>query len=204
MHHARTRPGRASLIALAALLSLAALLVLGALGALGGAPPPKPTTVSVHLTGSPGDFQEVILHVRAVQAGGEAGDWVTLGVPDARVNLLRLTGGVVALLADGAALPPGHYERLRLLLGPGSAVRLLDGSVHALALPTSLEDGLELELGLHVDVDPSTSRELVVDLDVAQSVRRYGEGSGERWVLEPVGRAFEQAAAGGRPPDHEG
>lgn len=178
--HARTR------------LGLAALLALGAACEL----PPKPATVSVHLTGSPADFQEVLLHVRAVQALGDLG-WVTLGTPDARVNLLRLTGGVVALLADGAALPPGRYERLRLLLGPGSALRLLDGSVHALALPGALKDGLELELGLHVDVGPSTSRALVVDLDVAQSVRRYGAGKVTRFVLEPVARAFEQAAAGG-------
>ena len=194
MRPASTRRNRtiATLLAAGA-LACATLL---AAGVLSSATQPRPTTVSVHLTGSPGDFQEVYLHVSTVQARGEAGGWVTLGVPDAKVNLQRLTGGVVALLADGAALPPGHYERLRLLLGPGSTVRLLDGSVHALALPTALKDGLELELGLHVDVGLSTSRELVVDVDVARSVRRYGEGKDSTWVLEPVSRAFEQVATG--------
>lgn len=169
-----------------------------AAAALACTPTPRPPTVSVHLTGSAVGYQEVNVEVRLVQVRGAEGSWITLGVPNARVNLVKLTGGVAAQLADGAALPPGEYQRLRLVLGAAASVRLRDGTLHVLELPADLRHGVELDLDLQAA--PRSRREVVVDLDVARSVRRSGRGADERYELHPVGRALDQLATGVRGP----
>ena len=172
-----------------------ALIALAA-AALACAPAPRPPTVSVHLTGSAVDYQEVNVEVRLVQVRGDEGRWITVGVPNAQVNLVKLTGGVAALLADGEALPPGEYRRLRLVLGDAGSLRLGDGSLHVLEVPAGLRQGVELDLDLQAA--PGSRQEIVVDVDVARSVRRSGRGAAERFELRPVGRAVDQLAVGSR------
>lgn len=182
----------------AALLAFGALAATATYGVRALRPAPRPTTLSVHLAGSAGDFQEVNLRVQAVQAWSDATGWVTLGTPDVTVNLLGLTGGVAALLADGARVAPGVYGRLRLALGPGGSVRLRDGSVHPLAHGAALRDGLLVDVAL--ELRPHTAGNVFVDLDVRRSVRRYDDhftpGALPRFVLQPVAHAGEAVAAG--------
>jgi len=188
--------------AVAALLAVGALAAAVTMGIRAYAPAPRPTTLSVHLAGSAADFQEVNLRVRSVQVRSEATGWVTLGTPDVSVNLLGLTGGVSALLVDDARLAPGAYRQLRLVLGPGASVRLRDGSVFPLATGAAVRDGLQLDVAL--DVRPHAAGNVLVDLDVARSVRRYDDllsrGAPPRYVLQPVAHAGEPQAAGAAAP----
>jgi len=116
-------------------------------------------------------------------------------VPDATLNLVRLTGGAAAELVERTALPAGTYKTLRLVLGNAGSVRLRDGSLHVLALPTSLRHGLEVPLGL--EAKPGTDQALVVELDAARSVHRYPVvGGGDMFVLRPHVRSVEQLAHG--------
>lgn len=196
------RPWTALTAAVAAAAALACAAAVAAVAALAFAPSQRSPTVSVHLTGSAVDYQEVNVEVRLVQVSGADGRWITVGIPNAQVNLVRLTGGVAALLADDEALPPGEYRRLRLVLGGAGSVRLRDGSVHPLELPEGLRPGVDLDLELQAA--PGSRQDVVVDLDVARSVRRSGPAAAERFELRPVGRALDQLATGGRGGAHGG
>lgn len=182
----------------AALVAVGGLAAAVILAVRAYAPAPRPTTLSVHLAGSTGDFQEVNLRIHSVQLRGETSGWITLGTPDVTVNLLSLTGGVSALLVDDALVAPGSYGHLRLVLGPGSSVRLRDGSVLPMAAGAAVRDGVPVDVVL--DLRPHAAGNLFVELDVARSVRRYDDvlspGAPPRYVFRPVVHVGEPLAAG--------
>jgi hypothetical protein len=173
-------------------LRLAAALL--AAGALACGSSTKPATMSVHLVDGPGDYQEVNLHVVRVEIRSDATGWVTLATPDVTVNLLGLTGGVVATLADGATLPAGTYGQLRLVLGAGNTVKLVDGTVHDLTVPSGQQSGVKLNV--HFDVQPGTTRDVYVDFDAHRSVWLHDAGASGKYLLRPVVRAIDKLASG--------
>jgi hypothetical protein len=151
-------------------------------------------TLALHLVAASADFEEVNVQVREVHLEGPGG-WTTVSVPDATLNLVRLNGGAAAELVERTALPPGTYKTLRLVLGSAGSVRLRDGSLHVLSLPTSMRHGLEVPLGL--EARPGTDQDLVVELDAARSVHRYPVvGGGDMYVLRPHVRSVERLAHG--------
>jgi len=151
-------------------------------------------TLSLHLVAATADFEEVNVHVREVHLEGPSG-WTTIAIPEATLNLVRLNGGAAAELVQKTALPAGTYKTLRLVLGSAGSVRLRDGSLHVLALPTTLRHGLEVPLDL--EARPGTDQPLVVELDAARSVHRYPVvGGGDMFVLRPHVRSVERLARG--------
>jgi hypothetical protein len=151
-------------------------------------------TLSVHLVDGPGDFLEVNLHVLKVEIENDATGWTTLGTPDKTIDLLTLTGGVEATLVNGASLPAGSYGQLRLLLGSGNTVKLLDGTVADLKVPSGLQSGLKLPV--HFDVQPDTTKDVFIDFDAHRSIFVHGAGKSGQYILRPVVRAVDQVVTG--------
>jgi hypothetical protein len=141
---------------------------------------------------SPG-YQEVNVDVRTVEIATADG-WVVLGTPDRVINLLALTGGVSATLVDGATLPAGHYGQLRLILGPDNSVKLADGSVHDLKVPSGQQSGLKLTV--HFEVQPGTTADVYIDFDAHRSVFVHAAGNSGKYILRPTVRAFWQLETG--------
>jgi hypothetical protein len=150
--------------------------------------------MSVHLVDAPGPYLEVNLHVLKVEIRNDASGWVTLGTPDRTIDLLTLTGGVVATLADGATLPAGSYGQMRLVLGSGNTVKLLDGSVHDLTVPSGQQTGVKLIS--HFDVQPGTVHDVYIDFEAHKSIWLHGAGASGKYILRPVVRVVDRLATG--------
>jgi hypothetical protein len=123
-----------------------------------------------------------------------ADGWTTLGTPDKTVNLLTLTGGLEELLVSGASLPAGHYSQMRLLLGAGNTVKLADGSVHDLTVPSGLQTGIKLTTS--VEVQEGTTADVFIDFDATHSIQIVGAGASGKYMLRPTIRAFDKVVTG--------
>lgn len=152
----------------------------------------KTGTLSLHLVDGPGDFQEINLHVLEVRVNGPGG-WTTLSRPDQTWDLLTLRGGVIATLAAGVPLPAGDYSQVRLVLGSGNTVRLADGTLQDLQVPSGLQSGLKIVCPTHVGA--GAAQDVFIDFDGARSIFLHGTGAGS-WILRPVVRCQEKAASG--------
>ncbi|MGC4000806.1 MAG: DUF4382 domain-containing protein [Anaeromyxobacter sp.] len=150
--------------------------------------------LSVHLVDAPtSEYQQVNVDVRAVEIATADG-WVTLSEPHRVIDLLSLTGGVVATLADGVTLPAGHYGQLRLVLGPDNSVVLADGTPEPLKVPSGQQSGIKLTVD--VDVAPGTTADIFIDFDAHRSVFVHEAGKSGKYILRPVIRAVDRTVTG--------
>jgi hypothetical protein len=174
-------------------LGLPALLLAAALGCSGSSG--GMGRVSVHLVDGPAvQFQNINLNVLKLEIGGQGG-WVTLRDQPFATDLLSLTNGVVATLADGVQIPAGTYSQLRLVLGPGNTVTLKsDGSIQDLIIPSGLQSGLKILVNLVVA--GGSFHDVTIDLDAKHSVFVHTTGRDTKYILRPVIRAAETQASG--------
>lgn len=70
--------------------------------------------------------------------------WVTLGTNAGIYNLLVLTNGVDALIANGD-VPSRRVSDMRLILGPNNNV-IVNGQTYPLQTPSAMETGLKLKV----------------------------------------------------------
>lgn len=158
-----------------------------------------PAKMEVRLTDSPGDFREVNIDVRNVQIhvsdDNTASGWqdMTLVRPGI-YNLLNLVNGNSALLTS-ADFPAGRISQLRLILGPDNSVVTRDGT-YPLKVPSGGESGLKLKI--NADLTANVTYQLLLDFDVAKSVKDHGGSNrDEKFKLKPVIRTIATAVAGG-------
>lgn len=151
-------------------------------------------SMSVRLVDGPiNGFQEVNVTIQKVEISS-GGGWVTLGTPNQTYNLLSLTGGLSATLASGATLSPGHYNQMRLVLGSGNTVKLADGTVAALTVPSGLQTGIKLIVSF--DVAAGTTKDVWIDFDAAHSIQLTSAGASSQYILRPTVRAYDKVATG--------
>ncbi|MFN7958226.1 MAG: DUF4382 domain-containing protein [Holophagaceae bacterium] len=151
-------------------------------------------TMSVHLVDGPiSGYQEVNLDIQAVEIAGEGG-WITLGRPNRVLNLLDLVGGVEETLVAGSTLPAGHYGQMRLLLGPANTLKLADGTVQPLKVPSGLQSGVKLVVSF--EVAPGTTKDVWIDFDAAHSIQVVQAGASGQYLLRPTVRAYDKVATG--------
>ncbi|HSD20493.1 MAG TPA: DUF4382 domain-containing protein [Anaeromyxobacter sp.] len=171
-------------------VGLAAAL-LGALSACGSG---GDGTIRVRLVDAPADYQELELDVRRVEIHKDGEGWIVLGTPNLVVDLLTLTGGVSATLVDGATVPAGKYTQMRLVLGPRNTLKLADGSVRELTVPSGQQSGVKLTVNF--EVAANTTRDVLVDLDAHRSIFVHQTGASEKLILRPTVRAVDVLATG--------
>ncbi|HET9328689.1 MAG TPA: DUF4382 domain-containing protein [Candidatus Eisenbacteria bacterium] len=137
--------------------------------------------VTVHLTDAPGDYDAVNVAITGVSLRREGDDdgWEDLDMEGGMFDLLLLQNGVMTTLALGD-VPPGHYDQVRLLLGPGSNV-VVDGETHSLTVPSGMSSGLKLKGDF--DIVEGENHELILDFDAAKSIHRTGNG---KYMMRPV------------------
>ena len=138
-------------------------------------------------------YQHINLDIQQVQIHGPSG-WVTLSSPNQTYDLLSLTNGISATLANGATLPAGRYEQMRLILGSGNTVMLSDGSTQPLTVPSGLQSGVKLIASF--DVQAGTTDDVFIDFDAAHSIQVVQTGASNKYILRPTVRAFDKLATG--------
>ncbi|HEX9008942.1 MAG TPA: DUF4382 domain-containing protein, partial [Holophagaceae bacterium] len=151
-------------------------------------------TMTVHLVDGPiSGYQEINVDIQSVEISGSSG-WITLGTPNRTINLLGLTGGVSETLASGATLPAGHYQQMRLILGAGSTVKLSDGTVQPLKVPSGMQSGIKLIVSF--DVASGTTADVWIDFDAAHSIQVVQAGASGQYLLRPTIRACDRTVTG--------
>jgi hypothetical protein len=171
------------------------VVVLGSLlSACGSSTSTAPATMSVRLVDAPSPgYSEVNVDVQTVEIASSGG-WITLGTPNRIVNLLALTGGVSSTLVDGATLPAGHYGQMRLVLGSRNTVKLLDGTIEPLTVPSGQQSGVKLVVSF--DVQAGTTYDVYIDFDAHRSVFVHEAGASGKYILRPTVRAYDRLETG--------
>ena len=174
---------------------LATILVALPLGFLVGCSGSSDTgTMRVTLVDGPiNGFQEVNLNIQSVEIKGNGG-WITLASPNKTVNLLGLVGGVAEVLADGTTLPEGRYGQMRLVLGSGNTVKLANGTVAPLTVPSGLQTGVKLIVNF--EVAAGTTKDVWIDFDAAHSIQLHGAGASGQYILRPTVWAYDKIVTG--------
>lgn len=155
--------------------------------------------MKVRLTDAPGDYKEVNIDVRdiMIKDNSDSGDqgWVSIGNLPAEgkiYDLLTLTGGVSALLAD-EVVPSGYLGQIRLLLGDKNTVVLKDGTSHPLNTPSTQQSGLKLNV--NQTLTAGVTYDFLLDFDVAHSIVVQAGASGN-YNLHPVVKVSTSATSG--------
>ncbi len=153
------------------------------------------STIKLSLTDSPGDYEAVYIEVLDVKIkstdNSDENDWVSIGNVNPQIyNLLDLTGGVTALLAENK-IPSGYISQIRLILGDKNSV-VINGVSNYLDTPSAQQSGLKLKL--NETLVPNTVYAYLLDFDVAQSITKAGNSG--KYILKPVLRLITQAVTG--------
>lgn len=174
---------------------LSSALALGLLAGCGGGNGSSGSgAMSVHLVDGPvNGFSEVNVNIQSVEIRGNGG-WQILGTPNKTVNLLSLVGGLSETLASGATLPEGHYSQMRLVLGSVNTVKLADGTVVPLTVPSGLQTGIKLVVNF--TVAPGTTKDVWIDFDAARSIQLVQAGGSSQYLLRPTVWAYDKVATG--------
>jgi len=188
------------------LIPLAALIMIWAGSMTGCSDSTEPETggpgsIKISMIDAPGDYDEVNVEVIRIEVhrgddndeGDEETDdssgWYTIDVDSTYVDLLTLTNGNSAVLAD-STLPSGYYTQIRLILGDGNNV-VVDGVAHDLEVPSSENTGLKLNHPF--TIDSGAMYEVTLDFDACRSVHMTGNG---KYKMKPVIRVIVNQTSG--------
>jgi len=196
----------AGLLALSAITAVTMTACGGGGGSSGGATTPVANsgTLKVSLTDAPAcGFDAVNVTVTKVRVNGSStasdldAGWTDITLnPAKKINLLNLTNGVLDSLGQ-AALQPGHYSQLRLVLDANTGTGLANsvvptgGAETSLSTPSAVQSGIKLVNGF--DVAAGQQVDLVLDFDACKSVVTQGKG---RYLLKPVVKVVPSVATG--------
>jgi hypothetical protein len=156
---------------------------------------PKMGAFEVKMHDAPASYDEVNVFVTEVQVNNTTGDqgWVTISEPNQSYNLLELTNGAFAVLAD-TELEVGTYRQIRLILSRDENSVVIDGVEHGLFIPSGSQTGIKLNID--AVISEGIQYTLLLDFDVLRSVVRAGPPQTNNFLLKPVIRATNQALTG--------
>jgi hypothetical protein len=115
------------------------------------------------------------------------------------IDLLALEGGGSEVLLDGAEVPAGEYEWVRLKVNAvadgvkDSYIELTDGSQHELYVPSGEQTGLKLHNGFAVPAGGAAS--FTMDFDLRKSVHEPMNAE-DSYVLRPTLRIVDNSRIG--------
>ncbi|MGI9543563.1 MAG: DUF4382 domain-containing protein [Cyclobacteriaceae bacterium] len=149
----------------------------------------------VKLTDAPADYQEVNVDIQNIEVNvnqnGDESGWTTLENTNTGVfNLLELTNGISAVLAD-VEIPAGYISQIRLQLGDNNTLKMGDQMID-LKTPSAQQSGLKIKL--NSTLSANITYEILLDFDAARSVVKAGNSG--NFNLKPVIRASAEAQDG--------
>jgi hypothetical protein len=170
--------------------------------------------IKVHITDAPFPYtlvESATIVIQEVRARDTATDtWQTLFTGMAEIDLVPLTGGVSQLLVD-AAVPPGTYDEVRLIVDGGEVMlkpeAIVEGDSHlftkangGLHCPSAAQSGVKVKLDEPIVVVTQLSADLMLDFDLSKNFVFNGpmtHAPGVKRVLfTPVIRATNTSTAG--------
>jgi hypothetical protein len=167
--------------------------------ACGGGDDGSSGSMTLRLTDAPVDeATEVVVEFTGVELLRANGAPLLFTFEPRQIDLLALQGGDSTALLDGVTVPAGDYRQIRLQVNAGreasdSYIKVDDGSMHALFIPSGNQSGLKLTGGF--TVPEGGSADFTIDFDLRKSVT-YPPGLGGAYILRPSLRLVETATAG--------
>jgi len=131
-------------------------------------------SVDLFITDGPLEIaNDVIIQLQSVQITPVDGDVIEVDLSDRDpIDLLNLTGEERERLINGASLPAGSYESMRLeLADTGHFIRVASG-MFPLTIPDEEQDALTIAFNLEVEDD--TDADFTIDFDLRRSLRHVG------------------------------
>jgi hypothetical protein len=83
---------------------------------------------------------------------------------------------------------------MRLVLGSGNTVKLADGTVEPLKVPSGMQSGIKLIVNF--DVAAGTTKDVWIDFDAAHSIQVVQAGMSGQYILRPTVWAFDKLVTG--------
>lgn len=150
--------------------------------------------LTVRLTDSPGDYEEVNIDLQSVQINANSNEngengWAEVSTNSGIYNLLDLTNGTETLIAD-ESMASGKIGQIRLVLGSENTV-VVDGISHNLTTPSAQQSGLKVQV--HKTLLEGVTYSILLDFDAAKSIVKTGAGG---YILKPVITAVTEATSG--------
>jgi len=135
-----------------------------------------PGTISLSITDAVIDSaQEVWIQFTGVTIQPSSGDSIDFTFDNVKnINLLSLQGTLSTDLINHEVIPPGSYDWIRLQVNASndsvndSYIRLDDGSVHELWIPSGSQTGLKINTGF--ELIETEELNLMIDFDLRKSV----------------------------------
>ena len=158
-------------------------------------------SLSVAITDGPiEDAAKVVVVFTGLELHHTDGDTISIDFPSPKsIDLLQLQGGATSDLTDGASVPVGNYDwmRLKVLATQNSQgesyIQLQDGNQYPLWIPSGAQTGLKLVRPFAV-AQGSTTR-LLIDFDLRKSVHAP-PGLAPNYILRPTLRLMDQLVVG--------
>lgn len=143
-------------------------------------PEARMSTVNIHLTDAPVDYNEVNIDLKQVQVQftDDTIGWQNLETVAGMYDLLQLQNGVDTLVAKGT-FPQNTVHQLRLVLGNDNNI-VVDGDTYPLTVPSGAESGLKIKV--HKKLNKNLE-DLIIDFDAGLSIHQDGTGD---YKLRPV------------------
>ena len=143
-------------------------------------PEARMSTMNIHLTDAPVDYDEVNIDLKQVQVqfADDTSGWQNLETVAGMYDLLQLQNGVDTLVAKGT-FPQNTVHQLRLILGNDNNI-VVDGDTYPLTVPSGAESGLKIKV--HKKLNKNLE-DLIVDFDAGLSIHQDGTGD---YKLRPV------------------
>lgn len=144
------------------------------------------------------DATEVVIEFTGVELERAGGQRLNFDYASPRrIDLLDLTGVESAAILD-EPVPSGDYAWVRLKVNTSrtqadSFIRLADGSVHPLFVPSGAESGLKLNGGIRVPEEGTGA--FTIDFDLRRSVHEP-QNAGDAYFLRPVLRLVDSGQVG--------
>ena len=141
---------------------------------------PNTTQLTVRMSDTPFNAQEINVDVREVRVkmSDDSTGWQSLATNAHIYNLLDFQNGVDTAIATGS-VTTGNVRELRLILGPNNSIKI-NNVVYPLTIPSGDESGLKIKVNKNL---ATTLDNLNIDFDAALSIIQTGSGT---YKLKPV------------------
>lgn len=141
--------------------------------------PPTASSLRVTIHDAPANVDQVWVEFTRVTASSEQFGWVTVSDTTQAIDLLSLQNGAFAELGLGA-LPPGHYDQVRLDI---DRAWVINGGVRSdLDIPSGMQSGLKIGHGFDVLACGTTT--LALDWNVGAHLDVNANGYSLRPVID--------------------
>jgi hypothetical protein len=124
--------------------------------------------------------------------------FITLSEEEQSFNLLDLTNGVTAILAD-TSIESGLYNQIRMHVTEAS-ILLTDSTLYDLFIPSGQQTGIKVNIDPDIMVDSLTNQELILDFDVSRSFVVQGNPNTpagiKGFIFKPVIKATAATTSG--------